>query len=73
METAVQTILQSYELLPEFEKRKVAYEIIRRSLEFNLPPLSDEELVINADELFLELDRRESKDDKPKLRRSMAR
>lgn len=72
METAVQTILQSYELLPEFAKRKVAYEIIRRSVEFNLPPLSDEELVLNAEELFLELDRRESKNDKPKSRRSVA-
>jgi hypothetical protein len=73
MTVATQHILRSFELLPEPEKRELAYEIIRRSLEFNLPPLSDEELVLNAEALFLELDRRESQNGKPKSRRSLAR
>ena len=63
MTTAVKTILRSYESLPELEKRELAYQIIRRSLKFDLPPLSEEQLVVNAEELFLELDRRESQND----------
>ena len=63
MTTAVKNILRSYELLPELEKRELVYQIIRRSLKFDLPPLSEEQLVFNADELFLELDRRESQHD----------
>ena len=68
MTTAVQNLLQSYESLPELEKRDLAYEIIRRSFEFDLPPLSDEELALNAEEIFLELDRREPENGKPKAR-----
>jgi len=60
MTTAVQNIIRSYESLTEIEKRELAYEILRRSLSFNFPPLSDEELVLNADALFLELDHGES-------------
>ena len=63
MMIAVKNILRSYELLPELEKRELVYQIIRRSLKFDLPPLSEEQLVFNADELFLELDRRESQND----------
>jgi hypothetical protein len=63
MTTAVKNILRSYEILPELEKRELVYQIIRRSLKFDLPPLSEEQLVFNADELFLELDQRESQND----------
>jgi|GEM_PF-305668 len=72
MTATVQNILQSYELLPNLEKLELAAEIIRRSLKFNLPNLSDEGLVLNAEEIFLELDRREAKNGKSKSRRSMA-
>ncbi len=72
MTTAAQNILRSYDLLPELEKRKITYEIIRRNLKFDLPPLSDDELVLSAEEVFLELDRRESKNGKSKTRRSVA-
>ena len=64
MTAVVQNILQSFDELPEIERREVASEIIRRSLGFSLPPLSDEELVSNADALFLELDQRESENGK---------
>ena len=63
MTTAVKKILRSYESLPEIEKRELVYQIIRRSLKFDLPPITEEQLVFNADELFLELDRRESQHD----------
>jgi len=73
MSTAVQAVLNSFELLPDFAKRELASEIIRRTVKFDLPPLSDDDLVFHAEYLFLELDRRERKNGKPKSRRSVAR
>jgi hypothetical protein len=55
-------LLKSFDLLPEIEKHKVVREILRRSLEFRFAPLADEELAFNAEQVFLELDRRESED-----------
>jgi len=72
MTTATQNILRSFEKLPEPEKRKVAFEIIRRTIDFSFPPLTDEDLVSGAEEIFLELDRRESENGKPKPRRGVA-
>jgi hypothetical protein len=60
MTTAVQNILHSYETLPELEKRELVYEILRRNSKRDFPSLTDEELVLNAEALFLELDQRES-------------
>ena len=60
--TTVEELLKSFDLLPEVEKRKVAMEILRRSLELRSTPLTDEELASNAEQVFLELDRRESED-----------
>ena len=62
MSVSSQELLESFDRLPEAEKREVASGIIRRSVAFDLPPLTDEELVINAEQVFLELDRRESED-----------
>jgi hypothetical protein len=58
--TPLQHILDSFDLLPEPEKRQLAAEIICRTVKLDLPPLTDEEFVLAAEELFLELDRRES-------------
>jgi len=68
MNTTIQSVLQSSELLPDFEGRELASEIVKRTVEFNLPPLSDEDLVFHAEELFLELDRSVSKNGKCKSR-----
>ncbi|MEG4320664.1 MULTISPECIES: hypothetical protein [unclassified Microcoleus] len=38
----------------------MALEILKRVIHLDLPPLSDEDLVLNAEGLFLELDREES-------------
>lgn len=65
MSTSAQNIIDSFEQLPESEKLQVASEIIRRTARLKLPPLSDEELTIVAEELFLELDKRESIDEQP--------
>jgi hypothetical protein len=60
--TAAEELLKSFDLLPELEKHRVATEILRRSLELRTAPLTDEELASNAEQVFLELDRRESED-----------
>jgi hypothetical protein len=63
MSATVEEILDSFDHLSEAEKRELASEIIRRTIRFDLPPLTDEELVLNAEALFLELDQRESAND----------
>jgi hypothetical protein len=65
MSTSTQHLLDSFDRLPDAEKLEVASEILRRTVEFQLPPLSDEELVLNAAEVFLELDQREMEHDQP--------
>jgi hypothetical protein len=62
MNTATQHLLDAFEGLSEADKQTVVCEILRRVQHFDLPPLSDEELVANAEALFLELDRREATD-----------
>ncbi|HEX8072847.1 MAG TPA: hypothetical protein VF546_23075 [Pyrinomonadaceae bacterium] len=62
MSTTAQSLIESFDELPEAEKQKVASEILRRTINFDTPPLSDEELALSAEELFLELDRREAED-----------
>ena len=58
--TTVEEFLQSFDLLSEIEKYQVAREILLRSLELKSAPVTDEELVLNAEQVFLELDGRES-------------
>jgi hypothetical protein len=62
MSTATQHLLDAFDLLSAAEKQIVMFEILRRVQDLDLPPLSDEELVANAEELSLELDRREATD-----------
>jgi hypothetical protein len=62
MSMSAQNLIKSFDKLPEAEKQKVASEILRRTINFEMSALSDEELVLSADELFLDLDRREAED-----------
>ena len=62
MTAQVQDMLHAFDLLPEGEKRELASEILRRTLTLAALPLSDEQLVGAAEELFLELDRSEAGD-----------
>ncbi len=62
MTTEAQNLLRSFDLLQEADKREVAAEIIRRSSATDVPPLSDDQLIAIADEVFLEMDKEESKD-----------
>jgi hypothetical protein len=62
MSIATQHLLNTFDLLSAAEKQRVICKILRRVQDLDLPPLSDEELVANAEALFLELDRREATD-----------
>jgi hypothetical protein len=63
MSATVQKILESMERLSDGEKRELVSEIIRRTVDLDFPPSTDEELVLLAEEIFLELDKRESADE----------
>ncbi len=65
MNTQAQNILSSFDSLPEVTKHEVALEILRRTKDFDFPSLTDDELVANAEAVFLELDRREMNDEGP--------
>jgi hypothetical protein len=55
-------IIEKFSQLPMSEKRIVVSVILRDALETETPDLSDEELVLNAEDIFFELDQREAKD-----------
>ena len=61
--SSVQQMLDTFDQMPEAEKREFAAEILRRTLSLEYEPLSDEELTLNAEQLFRELDRREAASD----------
>jgi hypothetical protein len=48
-------ILRAFEHLSEPEQKDLAAEILRRSARWDWSPLSDEDFVLNAEQLFLEL------------------
>ena len=62
MGTPAENLIATFEKLPDTEKQEVASAILRRTLQIKFPPVSDEELVLSAEETFLELDRREAED-----------
>ncbi|MCT7958060.1 hypothetical protein [Laspinema palackyanum] len=56
MNTLAQEILKNFDDLPKTEQQAIAVEILNRVINFDVPPLTDEDLVLNAEELFLALD-----------------
>jgi len=65
MGTPAENVIATFDELPDSEKREVAAAILRRTLHVEFPPVSDDELVLAAEESFLELDRREAEDARP--------
>ncbi|MBE9226488.1 hypothetical protein IQ264_13755 [Phormidium sp. LEGE 05292] len=59
MTTSVEEFLITFDRLPQSERLDVAVEILRRVVQFEFPPLSEEDLILNAEEIFLEFDRQE--------------
>lgn len=60
MTASAKTLLESFDELPEPEKREVASAILWRTLRFDVPPVTDDDLVAQAEELFRDLDAREA-------------
>ncbi|NJN59139.1 MAG: hypothetical protein HC879_17405 [Leptolyngbyaceae cyanobacterium SL_5_9] len=56
MSALAQEILESFDRLPDTEQLEIALEILRRLVNVDFPPLTDEDLALNAEELFLALD-----------------
>lgn len=65
MSTSAQDILKSFDFLPESEQRLVAGEIMRRTSRWDTAPLTDDELTLTAETLFLSLDEQELQDAQP--------
>ncbi len=63
MNALVRELLDSFDLLSTKEKWELASEIIRRTADFDFAPLTDEELVLNAESVFLALDQQEAEDE----------
>jgi hypothetical protein len=59
MTALAQEILNSFDRLPDAEQLEIALAILRRIIHFDFPPLTDEDLTLNAEELFLALDQQE--------------
>ncbi len=60
MTASVQELLITFDTLTEPERLEIVLEILKRVTRLDFPPLSDEDLVWNAEELFLELDKQET-------------
>jgi len=60
MTTLVEELLNTFEQLTDSERLDLVLEILKRTVDLDFPPLSDDDLVLNAEGLFLELDEQES-------------
>ena len=62
MTQTAQNIISTFDHLPVSEQQEVTQILLRRILEVETPSISDDDLVLNAEEIFLELDRSEAID-----------
>lgn len=60
MTALVEELILAFDRLTDLEQLDLLSEILKRAGDLNFPPLSDEDLVGNAEELFLELDEQEA-------------
>ena len=58
--TLVQELLNIFDHLIDLERLFLVMEILKRTIYLDFPPLSDEDLALNAEELFLDLDAQEA-------------
>jgi hypothetical protein len=62
MSSEAQDILSTFNALPAPAQHDAAVAILRQTADWDLGPIDDEGLAQIADELFMELDRREAAD-----------
>jgi hypothetical protein len=60
MTILVEELLNTFEQLTDSERLYLVLEILKRTVYLDFPPLSDDDLVLNAEGLFLELDEEEA-------------
>lgn len=60
MTFAVEEILKTFDQLTDLEQLDIASKVLQRVIHLDFPPLSDEDLILNAESIFLELDQQES-------------
>ena len=59
MTVTVESVLKTFEQLTEPEKHAVTIAVMRRANVFGAPDLSEDEMALAAEDLFLALDREE--------------
>jgi hypothetical protein len=60
MTALVQELLNTFDRLTDSERLDLVLEILKRTVDLDFSPLSDEDLVMNAEGLFLDLDEEEA-------------
>jgi uncharacterized protein YbjT (DUF2867 family) len=60
MTALVQELLNTFDRLTDSERLDLVSEVLKRTIYLDFPPLSDEDLALNAEGLFLELDEQEA-------------
>lgn len=61
MTQPAEKIIESFDALTDAEKREVLALLLRKAATLEQAPLTDDELLASADQVFLELDRNEAK------------
>jgi len=61
MGTAAERLIESFDALADVDKREVLSVLLRHAVALPYPAPSDEELVHAADQVFQDLDRRETR------------
>ncbi len=59
MTALVQELLNTFDRLTDSERLELVLEILKRTVDLDFPPLSSDDLVLNAEEIFLELDKQD--------------
>jgi predicted HAD superfamily phosphohydrolase len=59
MTAAAEHVIEDFEALPEPERRQVLAKLLQIASHMDYGPISEEELLASADELFVALDREE--------------
>ena len=59
MNATARHLLESFDHLADAEKKELATEILRRTLQLDYSPITDDELISLAEERFLEMEKDE--------------
>lgn len=65
MTALAQELLNTFDALPNAEQLEIALAILRRLVNLDFPPLTDDDLALNAEALFLALDEQEADYEQP--------